>query len=385
MDNVKGIILILTIVFFITPAYSLVVKTGGVVAIPTDEMIDDDLIVFAQTVTIDGTVDGDVYAFARDVAINGNVSGSVFSGGATVDIDARSAKTIWAAGGSIEVSGAVENNVILFGGTLAIGKDAQIGKDVRAYGGNFDLEGTINGNLKGGVGNFSMAGKSGDITIRSDKVHIKSGAEIRGDLTVRGEKEPNIEEAATITGETKIEKVEKGDERAFIALAPVIAFFVSFMRIVMFVAAIIVGIVIIALSRRYVRRIMDTLITKPWKSLGIGFLGLIVIPVAIAILFIVLIGYPFAVFGIFIYLILIYLASIFVGLVVGEKIIRLFRKEGDISLYLSFIVGYVVLFILGLIPILGFIIKLFILLFGAGMLLIGTWNLFKEARGKELI
>lgn len=385
MGIIKSLIVILAVLFFVTPAYSLVVKTGTSVTIPADEIIDDDLIVFSQTVTIDGTVDGDVYAFARDVAISGTVSGSIFGGGAAVDIDAKSAKTIWAGGGTVEVSGAVENNVILFGGTLAIGKDATIGKDVRAYGGQFDVEGTISGNLKGGVGTFTMAGKSGDVTMRSDKVNIKSGAEIRGDLTVRGEKEPNVEEAATITGETIIEKVEKGDERAFIALAPVIAFFVSFMRIVMFVAAIIVGIVIIALSRRYVRRIMDTLMTKPWKSLGIGFLGLIVIPVAIAILFIVLVGYPFAIFGIFMYLILIYLASIFVGLVVGEKIIRLFKKEGDISLYLSFVVGFVVLFVLGLIPILGFIIKLFVLLFGAGMLLIGTWNVLKEARGKELV
>jgi len=383
MNKFKGIIIMLAIIFLITPTYGLVVKTGTSVDIPEDETIDDDLIVFSQTVTIEGTVNGDVYAVARDVTVNGEVSGSIFSGGATVAV--RNGRTIWAMGGDVKVTGAVDNNVILFGGKLLIGENARIGKDVRVYGGKFTMEGEIGGDLKGGVGNFVMTGKSGDIDIRSDEVKIESGAEIAGDLVVRGGKEPVIEEEATISGEVTLKKVEKGDEKAFIALAPFIAFFVSFMRIVMLIAKIIVGIIIIALSKRFVRQIMDTLITKPWKSLGWGFLGIIVIPVAIVILFVVLIGYPLAIFGTFNYLILFYLTPIFVGLVVGEKIIQLFKKEGEISLYLSFIVGIVVLFVLGLIPILGFIIKLFVLLFGVGMLLVGSWNLMREARAKNLI
>jgi len=35
--------------------------------------------------------------------------------------------------------------------------------------------------------------------------------------------------------------------------------------------------------------------------------------------------------------------------------------------------------------VLGFIIKIFILLFGAGMLLLGGWNLIKDMRQKKLI
>jgi hypothetical protein len=130
---------------------------------------------------------------------------------------------------------------------------------------------------------------------------------------------------------------------------------------------------------------MDTLISKPWKSLGVGFLGLIVIPIASLIMFVILIGYPLGVVGIYTYSVLLYTASIFVGLVVGEKILQLFKKEGVISLYLSFIVGYVVLRILGLIPILGFVIRIFVLLFGAGALLLGGWYLMKEMRAKKLI
>jgi hypothetical protein len=130
---------------------------------------------------------------------------------------------------------------------------------------------------------------------------------------------------------------------------------------------------------------MDTFISKPWLSLGWGFLGFIVIPVAVMILFAVLIGFPIAVFGTYVYTILIYFSSIFVAFVVGEKIIQLFKKEGEISLYVSFIIGIIVLFVLGLIPVLGFIINILVLLFGMGMLLLGSWNLLKEMREKKLI
>ncbi|OPX17426.1 hypothetical protein BXT86_06535, partial [candidate division WOR-3 bacterium 4484_100] len=93
----------------------------------------------------------------------------------------------------------------------------------------------------------------------------------------------------------------------------------------------------------------------PWVSLGWGFLGVVVIPVAVIILFVVLIGFPFAIFGIYFYTVLLYLASIFIAFILGERIIQLFKKEGEVSLYLSFIVGIITLFILGLIPVLGFI------------------------------
>jgi cytoskeletal protein CcmA (bactofilin family) len=367
------------------PNYALVVKSGQSVEIPEDKIIDDDLLAFARSVNIEGKVMGDVYAFAQEINITGEVDGSIFSGAANVDINVKSVNTIWAAGGEINLSGIIEKNVMLFGGGLSVGENTRIGRDIRAYGGRFLVEGDIGGIIKGGVGEFVMAGTSGDVNIKADKIKIKSDATISGDLVVISEEEPMVEEGAIITGETKLKKQEKEEESFFLAIAPAIAFFISFVKVVCFIARIIVGIILIALSKSFVRRIMDTLINQPWKSLGIGFLGLIVIPVAAVILFIVLIGFPFGVFVIYVYTILFYLSSIFVSYVVGEKIIQLFKKKGEISLYLSFIVGIVALFILGLIPVLGFIIRLVVLLFGAGMLLIGCWNIIKEMKKAKLI
>jgi hypothetical protein len=386
MKNIRWLLCILSLIMFVTPAYALTSRIGDIATVAPDEVLDDDIILVAQNVKVEGTVVGDVFAFGETVTITGDIGGSVFTGGANISIDAKSVEAIWAAGGNIEVKGSVTRNVVLAGGSVCVCGEARIGKDLGAYAGKFTTEGDVAGTIRGSVGKFVMAGKGGRVKIKADDIMVKANAEIAGDLMMTSENEPVIEEGATILGETTFEKPEAKEGAEFlVAIAPMIAFFLTVVRIVLFIAKVIVGVLLIALFGQCVRRVMDTLITKPWKSLGVGFLGLIVIPIASVIMFVIVIGYPIGVVGMYTYSILLYTASIFVGLVVGEKVIQLFKKEGAISLYLSFIVGYVILRILGLIPILGFIIRIFVLLFGAGALLLAGWHLMKEMKAKKLI
>jgi cytoskeletal protein CcmA (bactofilin family) len=385
MKNMQWMIGVLSIALLLTPGYSLVVNSGQTFDIKEDEIIDDDLIIFAQEVDIRGTVTGDVCVFAQDVTITGEIGGTIVAGASSIDIDPTSAKTVWAAAGNITISGDVTRNVVLAGGQLSVNEDAYIGRDFIGYGGKLTVEGDVVGEIRGGVGQFLMAGRSGDITLTAEQAKITSQARIAGDLIIDSSAEPVIEEGAVIAGEVKFEKREAEEENVYFALAPFIAFMITFIKIVVFVSKLIVGLLIIALFRGYTRRLIDTLNTATWKCLGWGFVSLIVIPVAIAILFMVLVGFPIAVFGTFIYMILLYLASIFVAMAIGEKIIQLFKKKGTISLYPAFIIGLIVLFVLCWIPILGFFVRLIVLLFGSGMIVLGTWNIMKEMKKKKLI
>lgn len=367
------------------PLYGLVVRSGDNIEIKVDEVIDDDLVAFGQNVSIKGEVNGDIYAFGQEVEVTGDVAGTIFCGASTVDIDAQINGSIWAGAGKVSIAGNVYNNVLIFGGTLDVEENTRVGNDLIVYGGKVKMAGEVDGMIKGGMGTFVMSGKSANVNINADKITIKSGALISGDLVIESGQEPTIEEDAEILGEIRLKSIEDVDEEVAFAIVPIIAFLIIVFKVIVFIAKIIVGIVLIILSKKYVRRIMDTMVTKPWHCLGWGFVGLIVIPVAVIILLSILFGYPFAVFGAYVYTIIFYLASIFAGLIIGEKVIRLFKKEGDVSLYLSFIVGMIVLFVLGLIPILGFIVKIIVLLFGSGMVLYGSWNLIREMKAKELI
>ena len=374
------------LLLFTLPGYALVVKRGNAIGVTKDEVIDDDLIALGREVTIQGRVNGDLYAFAQDVDISGEVEGTIFCGASKVKISSSRVSSIWAGAGDITISCFAEKNVALFGGQLLITKDAEIKKDLRCYGGDVNVQGYVNGVIKGSSGRFRMSGQSRTINIKADDVHIDKSARIDGDLIVRGNKAPTIESGAEITGTQKlVNKSTKEKGKGLKELIPVLGFFTSLFKTIAFIAQILVGIVLIALSKNFPRRVMDTLIAKPWVSLGWGFLGVVVIPVAVIILFVVLIGFPFAIFGIYFYTVLLYLASIFIAFILGERIIQLFKKEGEVSLYLSFIVGIITLFILGLIPVLGFIIKIAVILFGSGSLLLAGRALCQEMRGQNLI
>ena len=387
MDKSNWLVLLMSLLICTTPLSGLVIKSGDDIDIAVDDIIDDDLIAFGQNISINGKIKGNDCAFSQDADIRGDIDGSIYCGAANANIDVSSVGTIWIGAGDVNVKGNILNNVLVFGGAVDVQEGTEIGNDLIVYGGKLRVDGGVEGAVKGSVGTLIVSGKVYCLDMEAEEIILRSGALITGDIVVTSDTEPVIEEGAEILGEMRVKRPHEVDvgEKAVFALAPIIAFLVALFKIIVFITKIVVGVVLIALFKRYVRRIMDTMLNKPWHCLGWGFIGLIIIPVAVIILLSLLIGYPFAILGIYIYTIMLYLASIFAGLIIGEKIIKLFKKEGDISLYLSFIIGMIILLILGFIPILGFLVKIIVLLFGSGMVLLGSWNLIKDIRAKKLI
>ncbi|MBN2620705.1 hypothetical protein JXB22_06390 [candidate division WOR-3 bacterium] len=356
--------------------------------IAEDEVINDDVFLFGEKISIKGTINGDVVAFGSNITIDGAVDGTILAGGSNVTVNAVKVRSIWAGGSDVVVGAGVQNNVVIFGGNMTVTEDAVIGQDLKGFGGIFEVHGDIGGTVNGGAGTFLFSGTSDDCAISADNITIRKTAHIYGDLTVKSEKPADIEPGAIIIGEIVYKKTgtdEDRDGRDAFAIAPVLAFLVTLWKIIGFIAKLIVGIVIIAVFQRFMRRAMNSLISKPWISLLVGFLTLIILPIAIFIVLMLIIGFPFAAFGLFVYVALWYLAAVFISCIVGEKVIQLFKKEGAISLFLSFIVGFVIITILGLIPLFGFVLKLGVLLFGIGMILIALWELLKDMRSKELL
>ncbi|UCD19413.1 MAG: hypothetical protein JSU64_08375 [candidate division WOR-3 bacterium] len=386
MKHFSSSMCVLIILVLVVPSSGLVFRRGESVEVAADEVIDDDLIAFGSSVDIKGTVTGNVFVFAPRVDVSGDIGGLLCTGATTANINARSVQTVLVVGGNLRVSGNVRRNVILAGVDLDIDSDAHIGKDLAAYGNLLDVDGEVGGSIKGGVGSFVMAGKSGRVKIKADRTRIKSTAVIAGDFILTSESEPQIDEGATITGEISVREIEPDEKKPFFfAFAPMLAFIYAVAKVIALVGKIIVGILLIALCHAYVRRVMDTLCKAVWKSLGFGFLGIIVIPIIAVILFATLIGYPLGILALFAYAILFYVSSIFVAAVLGEKVIRLFKKGGDVSVYFSFIIGMLILFLVGLIPILNFFVRVFVTLFGFGATMLATWNLAQEMRKKELL
>lgn len=132
-------LLFLGLLFFqVQSAQAAVIDDDG--TLPEGETVNDDLLISADNVVIDGTVNGAVIAAGNRVVVNGTVNGDLIMFGSDVALSESGKVTgnIFSGARFIEIRGAVNGSV--FGGSAAmlVGNNATIGRNV--YYGGYSLE-----------------------------------------------------------------------------------------------------------------------------------------------------------------------------------------------------------------------------------------------------
>ena len=135
---VRSCPLVLLLLLHPAPAEAIEYRVGRHVIVGADEVIDDDVYLLGETITINGTITGDVTAHALLVTINGVVGGDLL-----------------VCGPSVLVNGRVADDLRFGGWMLTLGERARVGDDVLA--GGFRLA-TDPGSSVGGT--FLAAGYS---------------------------------------------------------------------------------------------------------------------------------------------------------------------------------------------------------------------------------
>ncbi len=85
------------------------VRQGNEVTIAEDEVIDDDLYVFAQKVTVNGTIKGDLIVFAQQININGSVDGDLIAAAQQVLVNGKVSDDARIAGQVLTLQGEARN------------------------------------------------------------------------------------------------------------------------------------------------------------------------------------------------------------------------------------------------------------------------------------
>ncbi len=373
MKNLKKISIII-ILAWIGIGNSLVLKTGKEVSIKADEVIDDDLVALARAIRIEGRVNGDLYAFAQKVKIENIVNGSIYTGGADIEINTRGCGSILAFCGSLKTDSKIENNLLFFGGELQAKKGNMVNKDLIAFGGKINVDGEVADEVKGGMGRFNLKGKIGRADIQADDVEIDSGATVLGDILIKSEKEPIIHSNAIIFGKVEFKKIEKGAPKRKRGWG-----IIGFIKTAFFISKIIIGVILIAIFKPFFRKGNEILNNSTFRCLGFGFLTIIVIPVLIVITLLTIVGIPISIFGLFLFLTLIYISSLLFATGLGEWLIRLIKRDLTVSPFISLILGLVIITLFGMIPYLGFFIRLLVLFFGTGIFVLLFHRLWKDS------
>ncbi|WP_254545554.1 bactofilin family protein [Halomarina pelagica] len=297
-------------------------RTGGSVVVAEGEVVRGDLDVFAGSAVVRGTVTGDVNAFAGSVLIDGEVGG---------DVNA-------------------------FAGTVDLGPNAVVGGNLDAAGGEVTVAGRV----------------AGDATVGAETIRLTEGAVIGGNLEYDGtlERAEGASVGGTVT-QTDEPNVDAGpvDPRAFGTAGAVYAFF----------ASLLLGAVLLLVLPGISDRVAATAVAEPLRSGGTGLLALIAVPVVLVLFAVTVVGIPITILGALLFAFAVWIGSVYGRVAVGAWLLRYADVENR---WAALLVGFVVVGLLTLVPVLGGIVRAVVALLGLGALALVAYAAYR-GRGEE--
>ena len=209
-----------------------------------------------------------------------------------------------------------------------------------------------------------------------------------GDLNYWSDEDLLLADSATISGETTknipSKTFETKDaEEIQAGLSQAKKGFASILKIISFLSALVVGLVLIKLYPKYIQKTALVLNKKPWGSLALGFGLLILTPFDILSLLVTVIGIPLGTILLVTYFVYIYLSKILLAYWAGDFLRR--KADKKTSDYWTFVIGLLLYYIITLIPVVGPFVTILTLMFGLGASVMVCKGIYLEARKKEII
>jgi hypothetical protein len=229
-----------------------------------------------------------------------------------------------------------------------------------------------------------------NVMLTASKLTLSPTAVLMGDLTYASNRSAEIGEGARIAGEVRKES-GRSIRMMFWKLTSVAAgylpenpenwkewkrqlpaWFRSLIRVSSFVSLLIAGMIILSTYERHATMVADRIISFPLKSLGLGLLFLICVPIGALILCVSIIGLPIGLVALAAYLVFSYISRVYVALAIGREILDRITKQ-DIRIVWPMIFGLFIITALSLIPYyVGWVFRLVCIPFGlGGMLMTG--------------
>lgn len=345
-------------------------RNGGMVVVGPQEVIDDDLYVFAQEVDIQGTVRGDVVAIARKVTLQGNVEGDVFSAAAETVAKGQVGGSLRSATGDLQLGASVGKDALLAGNQMRLLPEANIPGDLLIAGNSVDLRTPVGGDARAAAQTLTLgAPVRGTLSAEVGTLNFAEGASIGGDLRVTSERAVQVPPGA-VAGRVEQARIE-GQGAGSTALG------VLYLWVRSIIGLFALGLLLALLAPRLARSAPAVLREQPWQSLGWGVAAFVAAPIAASIVFavgLVLGGWWLGVFVLALYMLALLTSFPVVGMLIGRQLLERFGRHGP-SLVLALLTGLVLLTLLRRVPFLGGVVALVTMFFGLGALLLAIWSL----------
>lgn len=346
----------------------------------------DDLYITGESIDINATVFGDLIAAGGTITINDSIKQDLVVSGGNISVNGYIADDVRAAGGTIIIDSEIGDDVIVFGGKVVITENAIIHGDLISYSGSLEMNGEIKGQIKANGGRVEINGKiTGETILKGGE--LKLDGEIRGksQLSARTieigdnakfyrnveywSKDKNVHFKNSLINAEATYSEGLGEEMKGFSGEDLSIGTIIFM-IFCILSAFLIILILNLILRKWFSKSAIQLNRSIVKHLGYGFLYLFGFPFLIVLTFIIIIGIPIGIILLFIYLL-----SILLGNLIAALLLTHYLNQRNTVSWNFWIISFIALLItilfhiLTLIPILGFIISLFIIALSYGVLI----------------
>jgi hypothetical protein len=250
--------------------------------------------------------------------------------------------------------GQASEEFVVLSGPADVARGRLVG-DLVVFHGSSTVDGTVNGSLTAFDAPVTISGRViGDVVVFNGRVELVRGADVTGDVVSRDE--PIVATGATIGGTTR--RVQTNVNWDGFGWAGRLAWWLA-----VSVSTLLIGLALLWLVGRGASRIADAGRTGIGPAIGWGLLAFFGLPILAILALVTIVGIPLGL-GVLAALALIYtLGYTATAWIIGRWILR-----PGTSWVLAFLLGWGILRVLALIPIVGGLVWFAAVVFGLGAL-----------------
>ncbi|MBI4709137.1 MAG: polymer-forming cytoskeletal protein [Candidatus Portnoybacteria bacterium] len=363
----KKLFLALTIVLLVAPlaVSAAFIRGEQSYTLGKNETLDKNLYTAGSNVSLLGQAKQDAALAGGTLIISGSVGKDLTAAGGTILIDGDIGDDARMAGGTITINNKIGGELLAAGGQVTISSGAEIKGEARIASGDLSMAGNILGDLFAVGDTIRLDGKiTGNVKVKaSKKLTIGKNAEISGNLDYSAPEKLTMEDGGKILGQTTYKEFKpvKVDKKGWLGFLTI--WWMAKMLMLM-LAAVVVSLLIKKQLQNAVRQTLPNFS----RELLRGFILLIVLPVAIIISFITIIGLALGGMALLLYILMACFSAVYAAIVLGALVSKYIFKTANYEPdWKTAIIGVLILTIIGFIPFVGwlFYFVFFLVAFGS--------------------
>ncbi len=290
------------------------------VSIAGDETISEPLVFSGDLLYVDGVIDGDLALLADRAVIRGEVRGDVFAVARSLEVLGRIDGSLRTFSERVSIDGTIAGDVTGLVEELSLTADGIVERDLSGASEHLTVDGRVGRHLFAIVDRIELRGAvGGNADLRGERLEVLDGARVEGDLSSQLEDgyELSLAPGAVVGGEVTeapfvkdFGKHDHWDGTHFVLH-----------RIIILVSAFLVG---MALYFFVPGLFGGRLETTPefFRSLGIGALVLVGVPISVALSAATIVGIPIALIVAALYATALFVAFTVFGALLGRMLLR---------------------------------------------------------------